>query len=825
MSDRQSSSNGVIGRRVLVVDDDRDFADSLSHLLRLEGFSVASAYGASEALDLLEKKSVDVALIDIRMGERSGLDLVSDLGRKYPDIIAVLMTAYASAETAIEALQAGAYDYLCKPFFSEDLVATLERCFERINLTKSREEAEAALLRRNLELEETNARLRLLVESIQELSSCSTLFDLCRTAVQEVVRSLNNCHAAIYLKESENFIGKNGLEPSSAEIQQLSESPLIRQVLERNHPVSISMPADSFTPIEKSTAKQSLGAQVGFPLIGDDQQPLGVLAILTAEEFEISEQDHELVLILLSFTNEAIRLVRAREHLALSEERLREIIDNSPSLISLKDLKGRFLVVNGRFESWHGFEQEHVVGKTSDQLFSLPVARLYNMQFDEVAKTRKAVVQELDIPFSDGISHTVLATKFPVFGAHGQLIAIGTIATDISERKRTEERLRQKQKMEVLGQLTRGIAHDFNNLLAVISGNLDLIMDELRNTAEARELVEDAMSAAKSGAELTNRWLIFGRNQVLYPQLADAGSIVAGFYRMLKRTFDETIEIKQSLSEDLWPITIDHNQLETSLLNLAVNARDAMPNGGQLLIETRNISLEQDSGDQEQLTAGDYVRIAISDTGMGMDPDVAARALQPFFTTKQVGRGSGLGLSMVHGFVQQSGGHLEISSRPGKGTVVKLYLPRSETQSVEPELLAINSLPPQGSGERILVVEDRRDVRKTTKTMLTRLGYDVLEAVDGADALALLAEHAKIDLLFTDVVLPGELNGVGLARVAQNQYPTLKVICTSGYYDDETVQPHIADDEFPFVKKPFVKNELAFRVRQALDSDSRSSSG
>ncbi len=244
-----------------------------------------------------------------------------------------------------------------------------------------------------------------------------------------------------------------------------------------------------------------------------------------------------------------------------------------------------------------------------------------------------------------------------------------------------------------------------------------------------------------------------------------------------------------------------------------------MPAGGELTFQTVNVGLEKDDLGQESNNSGDYVQITVQDTGTGMSPEVSAQAIQPFYTTKDVGRGSGLGLSMVHGFVQQSGGHLQILSSPGEGTVVNLFLPRAEAAVSEKQFRPYPSLSSRGNGERILVVEDRHDVRKTARTMLTRLGYDVLEAADGETALNLLADIRRIDLLFTDVVLPGGMNGIQLARMAKSHCPTLKVLCTSGYPDDESFQTNPEDDGFVFVKKPYAKDELAFRVRQALDAD------
>ncbi|MDA7949236.1 MAG: response regulator [Hyphomicrobiaceae bacterium] len=521
MTDGIPTNRHPEARRVLIIDDDRDFADSLAHLLALEGYNVQRTYSAAAARQALKSFAAEVALIDIRLGGESGLDLVSDIRRSHPHILCVMMTAYASAETAIQALQEGIYDYVCKPFYSEDMTATLERCFERIHLSRERETAET--------------------------------------------------------------------------------------------------------------------------------------------------------------------------------------------------------------------------------------------------------------------------------------------------------QLRQAQKMKALGELTGGIAHDFNNLLAVIIGNLELVAEDVGDDADLRELIDDALSSAQSGKELTHRLLAFGRRQTLHPQQVNVGELVAGMLKLFERTLGEGVALEHIPNDDLWSIEVDKNQLEMSLLNLAINAHHAMPDGGTLRVETSNEVLSRSAdAPPEGPQSGEYVMIAIADTGIGMSDAVAAEAVQPFFTTKQAGEGTGLGLSMVYGFVNQSGGHFAIASAVGKGTTVRLYLPRAA---------GVNRLAPDapghagerdGAGERILLVEDRHDVRRTARRILTGLGYDVIEAADGHEALGLLSGEDRIDLLFTDIVLPGELNGLHLADEARIRRPDLKVLYTSGFAQDVLGDGNVDMDRIDLVRKPFTRDELAQRIRQSL---------
>ncbi|WP_299626995.1 response regulator [Pelagibius sp.] len=820
MNDQVHTTGVDLIRRVLVVDDDHDFADSLCHFLRLEGYEAKQAYSITAAQQALDDYPAEVALIDIRMGEQSGLSLVSDFRGRSPEVTCILMTAFASADSAIEALQKGAYDYLCKPFYPETLIATLERCFERMSLARGREEAEAALRRRNRELEELNARLRMVVGSMPALSACTTLRQLCAAVLEQVAANMDARKGAVYLKEGDNLVCKHELDSGHRETIALPLPPddPFQQVLTSRRPVFSLGPGAAAQALPAGWPTATRGALLTFPITGARQAPVGVLTVQAAEDKTFTQQDREFGLILVSLASEAIRLVQAHEQLLWSEERLREVIDNSPSLISLKDLEGRFVVVNRRFEEWHGYGPEEALGKTSQDLFPDEVAAIYAARYQEALSSGKVVEEEIEIPFADGSVHSVLVTKFPVPGAHGQPVGIGTIATDLTDRRRAEEQLRQAQKMEALGQLTGGIAHDFNNLLAVISGNLDLIQDDVADT-DLSEIAEDAQAAARSGAELTHRLLAFGRRQTLRPQPTVAGKLVTGMSRMLERTLGENIQIEIALPDGLWPIDVDRNQLETSLLNLAINARDAMPDGGELTIVSRNVTLDHGYTDRHAaVDTGDYVLIAVKDSGTGMSPEVAERAIQPFFTTKEVGQGSGLGLSMVYGFAKQSGGHLEISSKLGSGTAVRLYLPRATKGAVEVETDAQWMSEANGKGERILLVEDQTDVRKLARRLLTRLGYVVFEARDGVAALSLLDDLVDVDLLFTDIMLPGGIGGEQLAREARARCPKLKVLYSSGYARSAARSINDPDGAIPLVNKPFVMKDLAGAVRRTLQA-------
>ena len=398
-----------------------------------------------------------------------------------------------------------------------------------------------------------------------------------------------------------------------------------------------------------------------------------------------------------------------------------------------------------------------------------------------------------------------------------------TLEQRVEERTKdlqaAHEALRQSQKMETVGQLTGGIAHDFNNLLQIVSGNLDLLRQKLSgNSTHLKRYADRAFTGADRAATLTQRLLAFSRRQPLAPKAVDINRLVPGMSELLHRTLGETIEIEAVLAPRLWTVEADPNQLENAILNLAINARDAMPEGGKLTIETQNTHLDHSyAALNPEVAVGQYAVICISDTGVGMDAETAAKAIEPFFTTKEVGRGTGLGLSMVYGFVKQSGGHIKIYSEPGEGTTVKMYLPRLQgkldEQTKEPDLGSIEA---QGQ-ETILVCEDDEDVRAYSAEVLRELGYQVLEAADGPAAMAVLEAHGPVDLLFTDVVLPGGMSGAVLAKEAAKLQSGLKTLFTTGYARNAIVHHGRLDPGVDLITKPFSYADLAARVRDILD--------
>ncbi len=404
----------------------------------------------------------------------------------------------------------------------------------------------------------------------------------------------------------------------------------------------------------------------------------------------------------------------------------------------------------------------------------------------------------------------------PIFDAEGRFIGYRGTARDITEQREAEERLRQSQKMDAIGQLTGGIAHDFNNLLTIIIGNADALTEQLPDESQ-RRLAALIGTAGERGADLTRHLLAFSRRQALRPRLVDVNVLLANMDQLLRRALGEEIEIELVRAAGLWRTFIDPSQLESAILNLAINGRDAMAQGGKLTIETGNAYVDQNYADSRgDVRPGQYVMVAVADTGTGMTPEVIARAFEPFFTTKALGKGTGLGLSMVYGFVKQSGGHVNIYSELGHGSIVRLYLPRGT--GTEQEALAPEEAKVAATGtETILLVEDEELVRSHVGAQLARLGYTVIAVPDGPSALAELNENKHIDLLFTDVVMPGGMNGRQVAEEVKRLRPGIKVLFTSGYTENVVVHHGRLDPGVQLLNKPYRMADMARKIRAVLD--------
>jgi PAS domain S-box-containing protein len=513
----------------------------------------------------------------------------------------------------------------------------------------------------------------------------------------------------------------------------------------------------------------------------------------------------------------AIERHRIETQLRESTQLFRATLDAASFAIVNLDPEQRVLIWNRAAERMFGYSNEELSGRPYPLIPEDGRAE-FDALYRRVVSGETVRNVRLQHRRKDGALREVVFAAAPL-DEGGRVRAVVASLEDITDRTVLETNFIQAQKMEAIGNLTGGMAHDFNNLLGVIIGNLDLLRPMLAPRSESLELADDSLDAALRGAELTRRLLAFARRQPLAPQPVELNELISSIVKLLARMLGEQVAIDLDLAGSLWPVVVDAMQLEAAITNLATNARDAMPNGGGLSIATANCRLDEDyAALHPELMAGDYVMIMASDTGIGMAPEVMARIFDPFFTTKQEGNGTGLGLSMVFGFMRQSGGHINVRSEPGYGTTFRLYLPRSPVAWVDAEAPPKSDAAAGAGRETVLAVEDNAALRRVVVRQLTDLGYRVIEADGPAAALEVMAKE-EIDLLFSDVVMPGALDGYALSRQVLALRPSIKIVLTSGF-----PATHVIDTFAPpasavrLLSKPYRRDELARAIRQTLDA-------
>ncbi|HTV53857.1 MAG TPA: PAS domain S-box protein [Terriglobia bacterium] len=540
--------------------------------------------------------------------------------------------------------------------------------------------------------------------------------------------------------------------------------------------------------------------------------------VVVASRWALYQRDAGNAATVLEFDSDVTETKRAQFMLKEREARLRSVLETAPDAIIIIGPEGHIQYFSAAAEKLFDYAAGEVIGCNVKMLMPAPHRQNHDDHLARYLRTGErhiiGIGRQVEGLRKDG-------TIFPMELAVGEVklgethIFTGFVR-DITARVKIEQDLRQAQRMEAIGQLTGGIAHDFNNLLTVISGNLELLEKRLIGS-EDRDILSEAQEASKLGAELTKRLLAFGRRQSLNPKLTDLNSLTQGMTELLRRSLGETIEVEIRLSGGLPLVLIDPGQIENALLNLAINARDAMPQGGQLIVETSTAEIDKDYASAYiDVLPGRYITLTVTDSGTGMTQEVRQRAFEPFYTTKGPGVGSGLGLSMIYGFVKQSGGHVQLYSELGHGTTVRLYLPAYSGETpitVEDDSAPVWRAP---FGKTILVVEDNHRVRKVSVRRMKELGYAVIEADNGPAALLLLDHEESIDVLFTDIVMPGGMTGLDLAQEACRRRPKLKVLLTSGYAEPSAVRGSLRTSGVIWLGKPYSIKELDAKLRELL---------
>ena len=574
-----------------------------------------------------------------------------------------------------------------------------------------------------------------------------------------------------------------------------------------------------FNSIEAITILNA--AQKDIPLIvlsGTIDQSIAIESMrLGARDFIMKDETSRLI----PAIERELKDTKNRKHSRQSEIKLKSdlqgLMDHSPALIYVKDLNGQYTFINEQGEKLFKIERNEIIGKSDSDLFTCDEAAM--LEASEKKVLHEGVASEFEENLKiNNCTYIFNSIKYPLFDDKGLAYAICGISTDITDKKQQEEKLRRSQKMEAIGQLSGGIAHDFNNQLGIVTGYLDFLKSSHAKEAKQLEWITNAETATFRCIDLTRQLLAFTRNKAVDTSAVNINSAFQNFKDMIKRSVTPQVDVVFSLSEDLWLTELDLGEFQDVILNLVINARDAMPKGGTLTIESKNVQLNEDHTLlQNNSNKNEYVQLIVSDTGTGMDSKTIEHVFEPFFTTKAVGKGTGLGLSMIYGFIQRYNGDISIYSELNIGTTFKISLPRSHKEILsEEETSTDNKVLPTGN-ESILIVDDEPSLLKLANIYLKGLGYKTKLAENASQALKIL-EYDAIDLMFSDVVMPGGMDGYELAKTASKLYPKLKIIMTSGFTSDSIESHKFISTGSSLLNKPYRNKDLAVQIRKSLDS-------
>jgi len=752
------------GARILLADDNADMRDYVRRLLEAEGHRVEAVADGAAALEAARRHPPDLILSDVMMPQLDGFGLVAAL-RADPvlrESCIVLLSARAGEEARVEGMAAGADDYLTKPFAARELLA---RVASNVQLARVRRDGRELLREETYILETLNR--------VGETVAAELALD---RAVQVVTDAATALSGAAFGAFFYNVLDAQGASYMLYTLSGVDRAAFAQFPMPRATAV--------FGPTFRGEGMVRSDDITADPRYGRNAPHTGMPA-----------------------GHLPVRSYLAAPVVGRAGEVLGGLFFGHPE-------PGRFTERSERLVE--GIARQAAIAIDNARLFEAAQAEIAERKRTEAA-LREA--EERQLRLNESLEAMVAERTAELSAANQRL------RDEAEERSRVEEALRQAQKMETIGQLTGGVAHDFNNLLTIIIGNLETLQRQMERPgaepARLKRAADNAFRGAQRAASLTQRLLAFSRRQPLDPKPVDVNRLVAAMSDLLRRTLGESIAIETVLAGGLWRTHVDPNQLENALLNLALNARDAMPEGGKLTIETANTHLDEVyAARQAEVIPGQYVVICITDTGAGMSRAVLAQAFEPFFTTKDVGHGTGLGLSQVYGFVKQSGGHVKLYSEVGEGTTVKVYMPRlmAEDEAAEAEEPPAAMAAAPGT-RTILIVEDDDDVRAHSIDVLSELGYRVLDAPNGAAALDILDRNPDISLLFTDVGLPGGMNGRQLAEEARRRRPKLSVLFTTGYAKNAIVHDGRLDPGVQLITKPFTYAALASKIRDIVEDD------
>jgi len=798
-----------VAGKLLVVDDEKHLLDVLCEMLVQHGYEVVGFSSSPFALEELKEHDFDLLLSDLMMPDVDGVTFLKAALEIDPSLVAIIMTGQGTVQTAVEAMKLGAFDYLLKPFKLNVLLPVLTRAMQmrRVKLE-------------NLQLRETvamNELIRAVAVTLDPDTILEKVADAARQQCQAdevtvMVPAENAKELCVKVTRGEGGGAVLGERVSV-------EKGIAGWVARHGETLNLTGEVDDprFAPLNPRAGIQS---SISMPLTVGNKlvAVLNVNSTKSRRPFTIGQT--KALSVLANVAAPALASAKLHRDVQEAETRYRSIFENAVEGMYQATPSGRIVAANPALAHILGYESPGDLMASVTDVATLicvdPEGRARLLEELEQRGVIKGI--ELQVYRKDGKKIWVSAGARAIRDESGNCLRYEGGVEDVTERKQLEEQLLQSQKMEAIGTLAGGIAHDFNNLLTAIIGYSQLAGSRLREGEPLYKEIEEIRKAGTRAADLTGQLLAFSRKQVLQTKLINVNLIVTNISNMIRRVIGEDIELVCSLDSELRQITADPGRIEQVLMNLAVNARDAMPTGGKLIVETANTILDEDYARlRSDVTPGPHVMLAVSDTGCGMDAETQSHMFEPFFTTKDLGRGTGLGLSTVYGIVKQSGGDIWVYSEPGRGTTIKVYLPWAAVDAKE-EYQELHQAAAAGT-ETVLLVEDHLQVRILAAKVLRECGYEVLEASSGDEALTIAEEYdGKIHLLLTDVVMPN-MGGKELAEEIKRTRKDTKILFASGYTGDALLLHGVVEARAAFIQKPFTPDTLANKVRQVLGTD------
>jgi two-component system, cell cycle sensor histidine kinase and response regulator CckA len=800
----------LIPLKALILEDNESDYQIMLYELKRAGFDAVCEHVDDEAgfrakLD----RGLDIILADYHLPQFDAMSALGILRERGLDIPFIVVTGSLSEEAAVTCIKSGATDYLLKDRLAR-LGSAIAQALEARKNVEAKAEAERQIRRRNRELTLLN---RIIAASAEGKDETSIL----QTACQELANVLDLRYAAaLVLKEERTaalIVARHSRE-KDIEDEGLSGTARAALLSGLTSPIVIrDLRADaSYPAMREALVPRGIASLALVPILVEGRCE-GCLVLGAGEKGRFGEEEIGLA------KSVADQLANAMARARLERERgmLSTAIEQATDAVVITDAAGLIRYVNPVFESMTGYPRVEAIGKRAD--FACSHRSTGNDRGNGWTEAWKGKEwrSRSECDRKDGRPFTVDSTFCPVIDKSGAVSNYVGVLRDVTESLQLEQRYLQSQKMEAVGRLAGGIAHDFNNLLTVIIGYADVLSIAFASDAERKPEVLEIKKAALSAAGLTKQLLAFSRKQVMKPRIVDMNAIVEGMKGMLKPIIGDDIGMETDLDPGIGPVLADPGQIEQIIMNLAVNSRDAMPDGGLLTLSTRNLEADQAYvRDRPGVPPGAYVGLAVADTGTGMSEEAMSHLFEPFFTTKAEGKGTGLGLSTVYGIVKQSGGHIASSSELRKGTRFEMLFPRLEGRAAE--LSGSPVLEPGGEGSgKIVIAEDETTVREITRRILARIGYEVITTATADEALKLCADReTKVDLLVTDVLMPG-IGGIDLAKLVRTSRPEIKVLFISGFTDSDAISAAAAEPNSAFLPKPFTYDELTGAMRSLME--------